>query len=49
MTVGFLLANGWAKLPTPICMIIAAIAGALIGGFGIPLHHFVEGLFTFFN
>lgn len=49
MMVGFLAANRWGKLPTPICMIVAAIAGALIGGFGVPIHHLVEGLFTFFN
>lgn len=49
MSVGFLAANRLAKLPTPLCMIFAAILGTLIGGFGVPLHHFVEGLFTFFN
>ena len=31
------------KLPVAFSLIIAAIAGALLGGFGFPLRHLVEG------
>lgn len=31
------------KIPVPVLLIIASIAGALVGGFGFPLRHFVEG------
>lgn len=37
------------KLPVGVSMMLAAIAGALIGGQGIPLRHLVEGTFSYID
>ena len=47
MLAVFLLANLLLKLPVSISMILGAIAGALVGGQGIPLRHLFEGTFTY--
>lgn len=35
------------KLPVSISMVLSAVAGALVGGQGIPLRHLVEGMFAY--
>ena len=47
MLAVFLLANQLIKLPVSLSMILGAIAGALVGGQGIPLRHLFEGTFTY--
>ena len=37
------------KLPVGIAMALSAISGSLIAGFGIPVHHLVEGGFNYLN
>lgn len=39
----------WRKLPNILCMLLAAVAGALAAGQGVPLRHLVEGMFMFFD
>ena len=43
----FLLGCFLLKLPVSISMVLSAIAGALVGGKGIPLRHLVEGMFAY--
>lgn len=47
MLGSFLLANLLLKFPVSISMVIGAVAGALVGGEGIPLRHLFEGTFTY--
>lgn len=35
------------KLPVSVAMALSAIVGALVGGYGFPLRHFVEGMFSY--
>ena len=37
------------KLPIAIAMSLAAVLGALAGGFGVPLRHLVEGMFGYID
>lgn len=37
------------KLPVGVSMVLAAISGTLISGFGIPIRHLVEGGFNYLN
>lgn len=37
------------KVPAGISLMISAIVGALIAGFGIPIRHLVEGTFGFID
>ena len=37
----------WLKLPSGVALSLGAIAGALVGGYGIPVRHLVEGMFGF--
>ena len=37
------------KLPISIAMSLAAVLGALAGGFGVPLRHLVEGMFGYID
>src|SRR5713226_5978091 len=43
---GLHLALRW---PLPLAFIVVAAAAALLGGFGIPFRHLVEGGFGFIN
>lgn len=43
----FLLSNLLLKLPVSISMVLGALAGAIVGGEGIPLRHLFEGTFTY--
>ena len=43
----FLLGCFLLKLPVSISMVLAAIAGGLVGGQGLPLRHLVEGMFAY--
>ena len=49
MLAVFLLGNFLFKLPVSLSMIAGAIAGALVGGEGIPLRHLFEGTFTYID
>lgn len=35
------------KLPVSISMVLAAVVGSLIGGYGIPIRHLIEGTFSY--
>lgn len=37
------------KLPVSISMVLASMAGGLIGGYGIPIRHLVEGTFGYID
>ncbi|MBI5692473.1 MAG: TRAP transporter large permease subunit [Verrucomicrobia bacterium] len=37
------------RLPVAIGLMVAAVAGALVGGEGVPLRQLVEGMFAFFD
>ncbi len=43
----FLVAAFLLKLPVSISMILSSVVGALVGGQGLPLRHFVEGTFSY--
>lgn len=47
MIAVFVVASIALKLPAGIAMALAAIAGALIGGNGVPVRHLVEGTFAY--
>ena len=49
MVAVFLLAAAALKWPIGLCLMAAALAGALVGGEGLPLRHLVEGSFGFFD
>jgi GntP family gluconate:H+ symporter len=49
MVAVFLVAAAALKWPIGLCLMAAALAGALAGGEGIPLRHLVEGSFGFFD
>jgi TRAP-type C4-dicarboxylate transport system permease large subunit len=38
-----------AKLPVSVSMVLASVAGALVGGHGIPVRHLVEGTFAYID
>jgi TRAP-type C4-dicarboxylate transport system permease large subunit len=38
-----------AKLPVALSLVLASVAGALVGGEGVPLRHLVEGTFGFLD
>lgn len=43
----FMLSCFIFKLPASLAMMLSAIAGALAGGQGLPVRHFVEGTFSY--
>lgn len=47
MVITFVAGCFLAKLPVSISMVAAAIVGGLIGGYGLPLRHLVEGMFSY--
>ena len=57
--VGWVISRPWSqpsrsrsfalRWPLPISLILAAIAGALLAGFGVPFRHLVEGGFGYLN
>ena len=49
MVAVFLVAAALLKLPIGVCLMAAAVAGALAGGEGIPVRHLIEGSFGFFD
>lgn len=49
MVAIFVLAATVLRLPVGLCLMLAALAGALAGGEGLPLRHLVEGAFGFFD
>ena len=49
MVAVFVLAAAVLKWPIGLCLMGAAVAGALAGGEGLPLRHLVEGSFGFID
>ena len=47
--IGVLVVTGLLRWPLPLGLILSAVAGALIAGFGIPFRHLVEGGFGYLN
>jgi TRAP-type C4-dicarboxylate transport system permease large subunit len=47
--IAVLAVTGLLRWPLPIGLILSAVAGALIAGFGIPFRHLVEGGFGYLN
>lgn len=47
MLGSFLAANLAGKLPVSLAMVVGAVAGALVGGEGVPLRHLYEGTFAY--
>jgi len=48
MVVGYALAK-WLKLSTELSMVVAALAGGLAAGFGVPARHIAEGAMTYLD
>jgi CitMHS family citrate-Mg2+:H+ or citrate-Ca2+:H+ symporter len=48
MVLGYALAK-WLKLSTELSMVVAAIAGGLAAGFGVPARHIAEGAMTYLD
>jgi len=48
MVVAYVIAK-FLKLSTELSMLAAAIAGALAGGFGLPVRHIAEGAITYLD
>ena len=48
MVLSYIVAKAF-KVSTEISMFLAAVAGGLAGGVGIPTRHIVEGAFTYFD
>ncbi|HSA97279.1 MAG TPA: Na+/H+ antiporter NhaC family protein [Acidobacteriota bacterium] len=49
MVAVFVLAAALLKWPIGLCLMAAAVCGALAGGEGVPLRHLIEGSFGFFD
>jgi len=45
----FVLATFQFKLPIGIAFLFAALAGGILGGFGVPVRHLIEGAFTYLD
>jgi GntP family gluconate:H+ symporter len=45
----FLLAHVVLRWPLPLALLAVAVGAALLGDFGIPFRHLVEGGFGFIN
>lgn len=49
MVVSFVAGCFVLKLPVSISMVMSAVIGAVIGGYGIPIRHLVEGTFSYID
>jgi len=49
MLFSFAMAVFVGKFPIGVSLVIASILGALVAGCGLPLRHFVEGSFAYFD
>lgn len=49
MMIAFVGAVFFFRLPIGMAMLIAAAVGTIVGGFGFPLHHFIEGSFVYID
>lgn len=49
MVATFVVLAMVAHFPIGTSMALAAIAGALVGGYGVPLRHLVEGMFSYID
>jgi GntP family gluconate:H+ symporter len=39
----------WFRIPSGVALVLSAIAGALVGGYGVPIRHVVEGMFGYLD
>ena len=49
MVVVFMGAAFLLKFPVSISMVLASIAGALVGGYGVPIPQLIEGTFGYID
>lgn len=49
LAVAFVLAAAVGRLPIGISLVVAAVAGALVAGEGLPVRHLIEGSFGYFD
>jgi GntP family gluconate:H+ symporter len=49
MLAVFVLGVFKLKMPAGLCLMLAGVVGALVGGEGLPVRHLVEGGFAFFD
>lgn len=49
MLLVFMGSAFFLKLPISISMVLASVVGALVGGFGFPVRHLVEGTFGYID
>jgi gluconate:H+ symporter, GntP family len=49
LAVAFVMAAAVGKLPIGISLVVAAVAGALVAGEGLPVRHLIEGSFGYFD
>jgi len=49
MLVVFAASVFWFKLPSGVALGFAAVVGALVGGYGLPVRHLVEGTFGYLD
>ncbi|MCQ4991347.1 TRAP transporter large permease, partial [[Clostridium] symbiosum] len=47
MVITFVAGCFLLKLPVSLSMVLAAVIGALTGGYGFPLRHLIEGTFSY--
>src|SRR5262245_52451613 len=45
----FIVLHGVIRWPMPLAFLAVAVVSAILGGFGIPFRHLVEGGFGFIN
>ncbi|MFH0990692.1 MAG: TRAP transporter large permease [bacterium] len=45
----FALSVFWFKLPSGVALALAALIGAVVGGYGVPVRHLVEGTFGYLD
>jgi TRAP-type C4-dicarboxylate transport system permease large subunit len=49
LAVAFVLAAAVGRLPIGISLVVAAVAGTLVAGEGLPVRHLIEGSFGYFD
>lgn len=45
----FVVCASWVKLPIGLSLAVASVCGSVVGGFGVPLRHLVEGSSLFLD
>lgn len=49
MLLAFVLLTMAARFPVGVSLVLAALSGSLVGGFGLPWRHLIEGAFGYFD